>query len=93
MQIKIIRANTPELEAEKTKLGVTDWPTWEKGASSFPWFYDSKEICYLIEGKVTVTPENGDAVTFGAGDLVTFPAGMSCTWEIHEDVKKHYQFF
>ncbi|MFP3875020.1 MAG: cupin domain-containing protein, partial [Thiohalophilus sp.] len=26
------------------------------------------------------------------GDLVTFPAGMSCTWEIREPVKKHYDF-
>ena len=29
---------------------------------------------------------------FGAGDLVTFPAGMSCTWEVHGAVKKHYTF-
>jgi uncharacterized cupin superfamily protein len=28
----------------------------------------------------------------GKGDLVTFPKGMSCVWEIHGDVKKHYRF-
>ncbi|NET86216.1 MAG: cupin domain-containing protein, partial [Moorea sp. SIO1F2] len=26
------------------------------------------------------------------GDLVTFPAGMSCTWKILSNVRKHYQF-
>jgi uncharacterized cupin superfamily protein len=25
------------------------------------------------------------------GDLVTFPEGMSCTWKIRKDVKKHYK--
>jgi uncharacterized cupin superfamily protein len=28
----------------------------------------------------------------GEGDLVIFPAGLSCTWEIREDVEKHYDF-
>jgi hypothetical protein len=28
----------------------------------------------------------------GSGDLVIFPKGMKCTWEIREDVKKHYNF-
>ena len=72
-------------------MGVFDWPVWEKGASRFPWAYDEKEVCYIIEGRVTVEPESGEAVTFGAGDLVTLPAGMNCTWEIHEPVRKHYR--
>ena len=25
-------------------------------------------------------------------DLVVFPEGMSCTWEVHKAVKKHYRF-
>jgi len=31
-------------------------------------------------------------VTFGKGDLVTFPRGLSCTWDIRNPVKKHYNF-
>lgn len=42
--------------------------------------------------KVTVTPENAEAVDFGAGDLVVFPKGMKCVWDIKEDVRKHYSF-
>lgn len=73
-------------------LGVADWPIWTKEVSSFPWQYDAEEVCYLLAGDVTVTPDGGEAVRFGKGDLVTFPAGMSCHWEIHQAVKKHYQF-
>ncbi len=77
-----------ELEA----MGVFDWPIWEKEPSSFPWTYGDKEVCYLLEGDVTVTAESGEVATFGAGDLVTFPAGMSCHWDIRVGVRKHYRF-
>jgi len=78
-------------DAELEELGVFDWPIWEKGESRFPWTYGEREVCYVVQGRVTVEPEDGEAVTFGAGDLVTFPQGMNCTWDIHEAVKKHYQ--
>lgn len=41
---------------------------------------------------MVVTPDGGERVEMGAGDLVTFPKGMSCTWEIHKPVEKHYDF-
>jgi hypothetical protein len=78
-------------EAELEQMGVFDWPIWEKGESRFPWTYDEREVCYLVQGQVTVEPEEGEPVTFGAGDLVTFPAGMNCTWDIQEAVRKHYR--
>ncbi|HEY9661852.1 MAG TPA: cupin domain-containing protein, partial [Allocoleopsis sp.] len=61
-------------------------------ASTFPWTYDEQETCYFLEGEVMVTPTGGQPVSMGKGDLVTFPAGMSCTWEILKDVRKHYCF-
>lgn len=39
-----------------------------------------------------VTPDGGESVKFGAGDLVSFPAGISCRWEVHRAVRKHYRF-
>ncbi|NET55206.1 MAG: cupin domain-containing protein [Symploca sp. SIO2E6] len=74
------------------QLGVFRWPTWSKEVSEFPWTYDEQETCYFLEGDVVVTPEAGTPVSMGKGDLVTFPAGMSCTWQIKSDVRKHYQF-
>ncbi len=84
---------TPHLSpAECDRLGVKQWPIWTKDASTFDWGYDEAETCYLLTGRVTVTPNGGEPVSFGAGDLVTFPAGMACVWEIHDAVKKHYRF-
>lgn len=68
-------------------------PIWEKEESTFPWEYDMNETCLLIDGDVTVTPDGGAPVRFGAGDLVTFPRGLKCTWDIHKAVRKHYKFF
>lgn len=73
-------------------IGVYDWPVWEKEESTFPWTYDQRETCYLLEGEVVVTPVGGEPVTLREGDFVTFPAGMSCTWEIRVPVRKHYRF-
>ena len=73
-------------------LGVRNWSIWTKEASEFPWSYDQEETCYFLEGDVVVTPEGGAPLEVGKGDLVTFPKGMSCTWKIRSDVKKHYRF-
>ncbi|GAX22002.1 uncharacterized protein FisN_6Hh248 [Fistulifera solaris] len=76
------------------KKGVFSWPTWGCGVSKFPWTYGESESCYLLNGRVTVTPTDGrQSVTFGKGDFVTFPSGMSCTWDVTEAVQKHYNFF
>lgn len=78
--------------AEKlAALGVTQWPTWSKEVSQFPWSFGTQEIAYILEGEVTVTPQNGEPVSFAAGDLVTFPAGLSCTWHVKKALRKHYQ--
>lgn len=73
-------------------MGVYDWPIWEKEISTFPWTYDSTETCYILDGEVEVTPENGAPVTIREGDLVIFPKGMRCTWNIHHAIRKHYDF-
>jgi uncharacterized cupin superfamily protein len=74
------------------ELGVTKWPIWGKEASEFPWTYENQETCYFLQGSVTVTPDGGESVKMGQGDLVIFRKGMSCTWKIHDPVKKHYKF-
>ena len=78
--------------AKMEVMGVYGWPIWSKEVSEFPWVYDRPESCYFLEGDVIVTPEGGEPIQMGAGDFVTFPKGMSCTWKILEDVKKHYTF-
>jgi uncharacterized protein len=89
MEIKIEHQPSQE---RLNELGVGKWAIWQKEVSQFPWNYDTQETCYFLEGDVIVTPELGQPVQMGKGDLVTFPAGMSCTWEIIKNVRKHYLF-
>jgi len=73
------------------EMGIRSWPIWEKGVSEFDWHYVQKEICYILEGKATVTPEGGEPVSFEKGNLVTFPRGMNCVWSISSPIRKHYR--
>ena len=85
-----IEVDSNPSEDRLKELGVEDWPIWEKEVSEFPWHYHEKETCYMLDGAVTVTPEGGEPVEIKAGDLAEFPAGMSCTWKITGDIRKHY---
>jgi uncharacterized cupin superfamily protein len=84
----------PEIRkpTDQERQTAQSWPTWTKEASEFPWEYDEKETCLLLEGQVTVTNETGEQFKFAAGDWVVFPQGMKCTWKIEKDVRKHYRF-
>ncbi|KAF5729638.1 hypothetical protein HS088_TW20G00001 [Tripterygium wilfordii] len=89
--IKIER-NPPE--SKLTHLGVRSWRKWGCSPSKFPWTYSSKEICYLLEGKVKIYPDGSEEIVeIGAGDLIEFPRGMSCTWDVSVTVDKHYKFY
>lgn len=87
-----IRVEHDPAPAKLEVMGVYDWPIWTKEVSTFPWTYDSREVCYFLEGEVTVTPDGGAPVKLRPGDLVTFPKGLKCTWNIREAVRKHYDF-
>lgn len=86
----IIEPNPPQEKLDQ--LGVPSWPIWTKEVSEFPWHYDSREQFYVLEGYVIVTPESGDPVEINVGDFVTCPEGMSCTWQVLEPIRKHYNF-
>ena len=89
MQVEV--TNNPSKETVD-QLGCRSWPIWEKEPSTFPWHYGEKETCLILDGKVTVTPQNGEPVTFDKGNLVVFPQGMDCVWHVEETVRKHYKF-
>jgi len=79
-------------EQKLRDLNVRSWPVWEKEASEFYWNYDETEACYILEGDVVVTPDNGNPVKFGKGDFVVFKEGLQCKWKIIKAVRKHYKF-
>ena len=86
MKIKVEKP-TAEQIAEMKKCG-----TWSKEESVFDWEYDMEETCYLIDGEVRVTTDDGSVVAFGKGDMVTFPKGLKCVWDVRKPVHKHYRF-
>jgi uncharacterized cupin superfamily protein len=88
MKVEIQKLKDDELD----KKNIKSWPIWEKEVSRFDWHYDQIEECYLLEGNVIVETDDGNKIEFGKGDFVTFPKGLSCTWDIKEPVKKHYNF-
>lgn len=88
MKIKVEKASNKKVE----QLDVKSWPIWTKEVSEFPWYYDEKETCLILEGQVFVTPEGGEPVEINAGDFVEFPQGMRCRWKITRDIRKHYHF-
>ena len=88
MEITIQKVDKGELN----KRGVFSWPIWNKEVSKFDWHYDETEECYFLKGRVVVETSDGKKADFGKGDFVTFPKGLSCTWDIKEPVKKHYNF-
>lgn len=88
LPIMVERKPSPE---RLEQLGVLSWPVWSCEVSEFPWSYSQREVCYLLEGEVVVTPEEGAPIELSAGDLVLFPAGMSCHWDVLQPVRKHYR--
>ena len=76
-------------EAEKAKM--LKKTVWTCGISEFDRFYESEEICPLVEGQAAVLYAGG-SVSSGAGDCVTFPQGSACVWKVTAPVKKHSIF-
>lgn len=85
MKIEVRKPTAQEISDMK-KL-----PVWECEPKTFPWSYDEKETCLILEGKVSVKAGTEEA-KFGPGDLVIFPEGLSCEWTVFEKVRKHYKF-
>jgi hypothetical protein len=80
-----VKKPTPE------EIKITgSWSTWSKEPAVFPWSYDTKETCYILEGEAIVTGTDGNSISFGPGDWVEFEEGLECTWKIKKTIRKKY---
>jgi uncharacterized cupin superfamily protein len=48
------------------------------------------EFCYILFGKVELTPKDGEPVTYGPGDSFVLKPGWVGTWRTIETVRKIY---
>jgi len=82
------------VEKNRTKEEFQNWPVWGCEQSTFPWTYGQTEQCYILKGKVTVIPDENpeEAVTLEAGDFAEMQKGLSCTWDVLENVSKNFKF-
>ena len=55
---------TKATDAEKLKLKVDSWETWDSGEQKYKnKIYQTNEICYIDKGKFRITPVVDDATT------------------------------
>ena len=45
MKISVFKPTPEQIE----ELGLTKWDTWESEPSTFDWYYDLQETCYILE--------------------------------------------
>jgi uncharacterized protein len=63
---------------------------WECTPGTFDWTHADETLC-LVEGRVTVTPEGGEAFEIVPGDTVFFPEGTRTRWMVTEKLRKAFQ--
>jgi hypothetical protein len=67
--------------------------TWASTPGRWRVSYTENEFCYLLEGRVRLTADDGTVCEFGPGSAFVVPAGYSGTWETLESARKHYAIF
>jgi uncharacterized cupin superfamily protein len=51
------------------------------------------ETVVILEGRVTVTPDDGDPVDLGPGDMAFFAGGTRVLWEVHQAIRKGFHTY
>ena len=56
---------------------------WQCAPGPSRWTLATHGVIYLVAGRMTVTPDGGEASEIGVGDVAVFPKGWTGTWDIH----------
>lgn len=65
---------------------------WECTPGKYDVKYTAYEYLRVIEGKMIITPKDGDAITVVAGDAVAIEKEFEGTWEVVEKIRKFWSF-
>ncbi|MFB9224057.1 cupin domain-containing protein [Paracoccus cavernae] len=64
--------------------------TWEATTGTWRAHYQFYEFVHLIEGRITITPDDGAPVTLNPGDAFVVEPNFKGTWTIEAPVRKHF---
>lgn len=72
--------------------GSVDCGLWacQPGAWRIAFHENRHEFFQVIDGKIRITAESGEAHEFGPGSACVIPAGFKGLFEVLEPVRKHY---
>lgn len=51
---------------------------------------EADEVFVVLEGRATVSYDDGTAFEIGPGSVVATPEGVASTWTVHETLRKVY---
>ena len=63
---------------------------WEATPGTYHATYTEYEFVHIMEGRMTITPDGGEAVKLGPGDACVVEAGFKGLWQIDETIRKHF---
>lgn len=63
---------------------------WEATPGTYHATYTEYEFVHVMEGRMTITPDGGEAVKLGTGDAFVVEAGFKGLWQIDETIRKHF---
>ena len=64
--------------------------TWEATTGTWHARYQFYEFVHLIEGRITITPDNGTPVTLLPGAAFVVEPTFTGTWTIEAPVRQHF---
>jgi uncharacterized protein len=89
-------AGTPELSVQNYYTDASQQffaGRWAATRGKWRVRYTENELCVMTAGRVVITSDSGERLSFGPGDAFVVPAGFSGTWEVLEDCAKIYAIF
>ena len=66
---------------------------WQGEPGSHKVSYTEEEVCFLLEGKVVVSDDDGNEINLSKGDMFAIPAGFNGVWTTLETAKKLYVIY
>ncbi len=89
---RLLRGNPLRTTWVHHRNGDTEYGLWacEPGAWRIEFHAGREEFFRIIEGRIRITSEAGDAREFGPGDACVIPPGFRGSFEVLEPVRKHF---